>query len=69
MCSSDLKDDELLGIVLYIMNKRFVKNIFHGVVEAGFSDIPFNVGNVSSGIYFLKIKHKDSEEIIKIIKI
>ncbi len=64
----NLKRDAVLNITIYDYLGTKIKQVNIGKQNMGSHNIKINVNNLSSGLYFLKVKINSSVETIKLIK-
>ncbi len=65
----NLNKDGNINIELYNSNGEFQLNVFNNYLNKGEKKIPFNLKNLPSGKYFIRIKFADSIKDYSIIKI
>ena len=57
---------EILSIDIYDMNGRRIRSLVHGIFESGQQEIYWDAGDLSSGIYFIRMSSRDFMETKKV---
>ena len=59
-----LKD--MLSIDIYDMNGRRIRSLVHGIFDSGRQEVHWDAGDLSSGIYFIRMSSRDFMETKKV---
>ena len=59
-----LKD--MMSINIYDMNGRRIRSLVHGIFDSGQQEVHWDAGDLSSGIYFIRMSSRDFMETKKV---